>query len=439
MTKHYLAPDRRRVPHFAAAAFKENARALRVCHLGKFYPPASGGIETHLRTLALAQAGLGVDVHVICVNHRDRQGRDVTWENLASTATVEEWDGPIKLTRVGRHASLARFELCLDLPRLLKTLSRRRPDVLHVHVPNPTMLIALAIVRPRIPVVVTYHSDVIRQRLLGRLLRPFEHLVFRKAAGILVSSPAYAAGSELLQAYADKTSVLPFGIDLQPYLQPSQEARAHADELRREHGQPLWLAVGRLVYYKGLHNAIRALASVPGRLLVIGEGPLGSELRRLARETGTDERIVWQGHVSTPELIGAYHAATALWFPSNARSEAFGFVQIEAMASGCPVINTAIPASGVAWVSQHEQTGLTVPVDDAAALARAAKRLLHEPGLRERLGLQARKRACTDFNDRLMAERSVDVYREVLADWADEPNRRPTWAMQPALAPATSS
>src|SRR5262249_58399124 len=132
------------------------------------------------------------------------------------------------------------------------------------------------------------------------------------------------------------------------------------------------LAVGRLVYYKGLHNAVKALATVPGRLLVIGEGPAQAELRRLADAEGVADRIIWRGHVGADELVGAYQAATALWFPSNARSEGFGLVQVEAMASGCPVINTAIAGSGVSWVSRHDETGLTVRVNDPAAPAAAA-------------------------------------------------------------------
>jgi rhamnosyl/mannosyltransferase len=407
---------------------------LRVCHLGKFYPPASGGIETHVRTLALAQAQLGADVQVVCVNHRDRRGRDVTWGNFAVTPTVRESDGPIRLTRVGRYASLSRLDLCADLARVLSSLAGRGVDLLHLHVPNPTMLLTLALVRPPMPLVITYHSDVVRQRWLGRLIRPVEHRVFRRASAILVSSPAYAAGSEMLQIYPDRTVVVPFGIDLRPYLEPDVEAQGHAVELRRQHGQPLWLVVGRLVYYKGLHNAIQALRSVPGRLLVIGAGPLGPELRRLARRTGVAERVIWRGRVSNSELVGAYHAATALWFPSNARSEAFGFVQVEAMASGCPVLNTAIPDSGVAWVSRHDDTGLTVPLDDVGALARAANRLLHEPGLRDRLGLQARRRSVEEFGDRLMAQRSLAVYCDVLEAATPLPSGAPTWVAEPLLS-----
>src|SRR5262249_54805634 len=140
-----------------------------------------------------------------------------------------------------------------------------------------------------------------------------------------------------------------------------------------------------LVYYKGFHNAIAALDRVPGRLLVIGTGPLEQRLQELARARGVAGRITWQRWAETEELIGAYHAATALWFPSNARSESFGLVQVEAMASGCPVINTAVPCSGVAWVSRHGESGLTVPVNDPAALAAAANRLLADAGLRREL------------------------------------------------------
>jgi glycosyltransferase involved in cell wall biosynthesis len=382
-------------------------RPLRVCHLAKFYPPAPGGIESHVRTLARAQAELGAKVRVVCVNHRDGRGRDVTWEPLARTATVDEWDGPVRVTRLGKWGNVARLDLCPRLPEVLRRVGGE-VDVLHLHAPNPTMTLALAVVRPRAKLIVTHHSDVIRQRVLGRLFRPFERLVYGRAAQLLSDSPGYQDGSPLLGTYAAKVRVLPLGIDLEPYLSPNAAAREHARRLRREYGWPLWLSVGRVVYYKGLHNAVKALAEVPGRLLVIGEGPALGGLQELAAREGVAERVVWRGHVSEDELIGAYHAATALWFPSNARSEGFGLVQVEAMASGCPVINTAIPASGVAWVSRDGETGLTVPVDDAAGLAGAAKRLLNEPGLRDSLASGARRRARGEFDQWQMARRALE-------------------------------
>jgi rhamnosyl/mannosyltransferase len=400
------APLRRK-----AIALVQNGRPFRVCHLGKYYPPAAGGMESHVQTLARAQADLGVEVQVVCVNHSDRQGRDVTWRAFVPTPTVEENDGPVRVTRVGRWASLARLDVCPELPRLLGRLSRAGVDLFHLHTPNPTMLLAVAALAGRLPLVVTHHSDVIRQRFLGLAQRPVEHWVYGRAAGILTTSPLYAEGSPLLRSYAGRVQPLPLAIDRCPYDAPSPAALEHAARLRRELGWPLWLCVGRLVYYKGLHNAVDALAHVPGKLLVVGDGPLEADLHRRATERGVAGRIVWRARLAGAELIGAYHAATALWFPSNARSEGFGLVQVEAMASGCPAINTAIPASGVAWVSRHEETGLTVPLNDPTALAAAARRLLDEPGLRERLSVGARRRAADEFDHRQMARRSLDLYR----------------------------
>jgi rhamnosyl/mannosyltransferase len=174
------------------------------------------------------------------------------------------------------------------------------------------------------------------------------------------------------------------------------------------------LCVGRLIYYKGLAIALAALRDVPGRLLIIGTGPMDAELKSQALELGVADRVLFHGRADTDQLVGAYRAATALWFPSTARSEGFGLVQVEAMTSGCPVINTAIAGSGVAWVCRHDREGLTVPVNDPAALAAAAKRLLTEPGLRERLAGAGRIRAADEFDHRIMAARSLEVYRSVV-------------------------
>jgi rhamnosyl/mannosyltransferase len=173
--------------------------------------------------------------------------------------------------------------------------------------------------------------------------------------------------------------------------------------------------VGRMTYYKGYHIALEALARVPGTLVIVGNGPLEAELKAQAEKRGVAERIFWKRHVSPKELIALYHAATALWFPSVARSEGFGLVQVEAMAAGCPVINTAIPASGVSWVSQHEVSGLTVPVGDVDAFAAAVNRIADEDGLRAKLSHGARMRAEKEFDAWLMAKKSLEIYGEVIA------------------------
>ena len=386
---------------------------LRVLHLGKFYPPASGGMEVHVQTLARAQAALGARVEVLCINHAEA-GDGTSHEFHGRSPTREEWDGPVRVTRVGRWASVLRMDVMPELPRALLGALTRGVDVVHLHTPNPTMVLALDALPWLPPLVITHHSDIIRQRVAGALFRPFELMLYTRARRLIATSSAYVPGSPLLKSFRSKVRELPLGLELEPFLKPSPVALEAEARWRTQAGAPLWLMVGRLVYYKGLFTALEALTRVSGQLLVVGVGPLEQEGRARARALGVEGRVTWAGYLPPEELAGAYRAATALWFPSNARSEAYGLSQIEAMASGVPVINTAIPHSGVPWVSLHGQTGLTVPVGDAGALAQAARRLVEEPGLAERLGQGARARALEQFRHDVMAERSLSLYADAL-------------------------
>lgn len=385
-------------------------RPPRVVHLGKYYPPARGGIESHVQDLARAQAARGAEVDVLCVEHRDASGRDVTWSALGRTRTTVESDGPVRLTRLGRRGNLARLDVCPRLPAALLQASRRA-DVLHLHVPNPTMAVPLLLLPlDRCRLVVTHHSDLVRQRVLGRAYRPLEHFLYRRAAALIATSPPYAAASPLLQAHRDKVHVIPLGLDLSPFLDPAPGARAEAARLQAAYPGPLWVSVGRLVYYKGLETAVRALRELQGTLLLVGVGPLQARLKSLARQQGVAGRLVFLGEVGPETLVGAYLAATALLFPSDARSEAFGLAQVEAMASACPVVNCAIPGSGVPWVAANEVAALTVLPGDPQALAQAASRLLREPDLRARLGQQGRARARAELSAEVAADRTLRLY-----------------------------
>lgn len=388
---------------------------MKIVHLGKYYPPAMGGIETYTQTLCQEQVREGMHVRAVVVNHLSVQGQDVTFSTWARTMDQCDREGAVRVIRLGRVANLARLDVTPSLPRILRQLERDRPDIWHLQTPNPAWLMALAL-RPNLgPIVITHHSDIIRQRLLQVPLRPLERLVYARAARIICSNPDYAEGSRALRPFREKIAVISYGIDLEPFVHPSPEAKTACDATQRTYPGPLWVCGGRLAYYKGLDTAIRAMPRVPGTLLVVGTGPMAEPWQQLARELRVADRVHWLGRVSREQLIGLYHAATALWFPSNARSEAFGITQVEAMASGCPVINTAVPNSGVAWVSQHDRSGLTVPVNDAEALAAAARRLVEDPELRNRLAHTAQQEAQVRFDQRGMAEATRALYQQVLA------------------------
>ncbi len=377
-----------------------------VIHLSKFYYPSRGGIETSVRSLAQAQAALGCSVKVICMDH----------EQNRPTHTVT--DGSIEVVRLRRIKSFAKLDLLTDLP---PTLVNCNADLIHLHTPNPSMILALSLANDSRPLIITHHSDVIKQRVRKFLFRPFEKACYARARLILATSSPYISGSSLLQQCGDRVSTLPLGIDLQDYLKPSEAVEKQALEIQQKYSGPIWFAIGRLVYYKGFETAIRALQHVPGTLLIAGTGPEFDPLNQLVRSLTLQDRVHFLGALpEQSDVIAYYKAAHALWFPSNERSEAFGLVQVEAMASGCPVINTSIPGSGVAWVSKHEETGLTVPCNDSLAFAAAAKRILEESGLRERLVKAGRTRAVTEFDQYVMAQRSLEFYSQIIEEPQDE-------------------
>ncbi|MDZ4688726.1 MAG: glycosyltransferase, partial [Planctomycetaceae bacterium] len=290
-------------------------------------------------------------------------------------------------------------------------------DILHLHVPNPAMTMAVLKMRRPAPMVVTYHSDVVGMPLRKLLFHPWDRRLMLRAKIIAATNPRMAESSTRLAGHQERVRVVPLGIPLERFVTPSAEVERRAREIRAEIGGPLWLICGRLVAYKGHSIALQALADVPGTLVVIGDGPLRQKLQRQADELQLGDRVRFLGRVACDHEVAAYYrAATALWMSSIMPSEAFGLVQVEAMASGCPVINTEIPGSGVPWVSRHDETGFTAPVGDARAFARLSQRLLDEPELRERFSRNARARALEEFNHHKMADRWQDLYDDVLRD-----------------------
>ncbi len=405
---------------------------LRICHLGKYYHPFRGGIETHVRSLAQSQSALGHEVTVACINHIDANGNDVWCGRLAKTPSVLGNDGNVTVQRFGKLGTLARFDFCTGVRKFLRN-AEKNFDVLHLHVPNPALCVWLASFKPKVPLVVTYHSDIVKQRFIRKPFRVVEDWVLSRVNQIIVATQAYRDSSDVLSRYLDKTTVVPFGLDLAPYRRPTEKSLAFARQLEEQFGDaPLWLCVGRLVYYKGFEYAVRALKDSPGRLMIVGQGQLYDSLQALAESLGVADRLVWRSSLDDDELRGAYLASTALWFPSVVRSEAFGLVQIEAMASGCPVINTDIAGSGVSWVSLDGISGYTVPVENPTELAKAACRLADNPELRAELSAGAIQRAEEIFDIRKMTARTTHVYDSILNSNA-QPVRDDT-ILQPNLA-----
>ncbi len=361
-------------------------------HVGKFYPPHMGGIETHLRDLC-RELCKSVNLRVV-----------VASDNHSSTQ--ESLDG-VSVARVPTWLTLVSTPLC---PAMVSAIREYRGDILHLHLPNPMAVLAYLASGYRGRVVVTYHSDMVRQKVLGPLFEPLLHRALGRSEAIIVTSPNYLRSSAVLDRHRDRCHVIPLGIPIENFNRCDPRASA---EIRRTYGDRLIVSVGRLVYYKGFEHLIRAMPGIQGTLLVVGQGPLRDKLMALASECGVADRVHFLGNVDHATLVACYHAASIFVLASVARSEAFGITQIEAMAAGLPVVNTSLD-SGVPFVSLHEQTGLTVPPADSKALAAAINRLFNDDGLRASLGAAARERARSEFSLDSMASRTSELYDQIM-------------------------
>jgi rhamnosyl/mannosyltransferase len=365
---------------------------LRVLQVGKFYAPYRGGMETHLKHLCDELRHV-VDVEVLVAN--------------PARETVHEVVDGVPVTRVASHGRLRATSIA---PGYLGELARTRADVVHLHAPNPVAELALlAWARPRrVKVVVTWHSDVVRQRLLARLYRPVSRRLLARADAVCVATPNHVRASAILPDYAVKCRTCAFGVDLDA-LRP--DPRAIAAARARFGARPIVLGVGRLVYYKGFEVLLDAMAGLDATLVIAGEGERRPALEARLRALGIADRVFLVGEQD--DLRPLFGACDVFVLPSTHRSEAFGIVQLEAMAFAKPVVSTRL-GTGVDWVNAHGVTGLTVPPGEAPALREAIATLLASPALRARLGANGRRRVEQEYTTARAAESVLAVYRELM-------------------------
>ncbi len=369
---------------------RTETRSLRVLQVGKYYPPHCGGMETHL--------------HALCERLKEQMHVEVLVSNEGKR-TCEEVIDEIKVTRVGTLAKIASAPFC---PGMVTKIRQSKADIVHIHLPNPTAILAFMASGHRGRLIFTYHSDIVKQRYLSYAFDPILRASLNKAHAIIASTENYLMTSNALSRVRDHCHVIPFGIRVEDFHPPNH---AEVARLRARYGGRMVLGVGRLVYYKGFEYLVRSMAKIDAHLVIVGKGPLHAPLLQLATELGIGDRVSILDEIN--DVSTYYHAASVFVLPSIARSEAFGLVQLEAMACGKPVVNTDLD-SGVKYVSLDKVTGLTVSPADATALAEAINFLLDNPQQSALYGQAGKQRVAEHFSLEVMTQRTIELYRQVM-------------------------
>ena len=370
-----------------SVASPSGARRLRVLHAFKiYYPEVYGGIPYAIEQAMQVRPDLFDHRLLVCSTDPDAPDNRMAG-----------------VTRVRSLGNLFSLPIAPTYPlRLLQQM--KDADIVILHAPFPLADLVLGLgLRPEVPLIVHWHSDIVSQKFFGRLLRPLLMSTLRRARRILLSDERILHRRELANAFANKLVAVPYAVDLNRFTVSASE-RQQIEDLRARYPR-LVIAVGRLVKYKGFDVLIEAARAIDATILIVGEGVERAALQAAIDSAGLSERVHLLGSLSERELVIHFHAAQLYALPSISNAETFGIVQLEAMAAGLPVVNTKLETA-VPLVARHGHEAMTVAPGDASALASAINRLLDDEELRRRYADAALRRA---------AEFSTAVYAEVVA------------------------
>lgn len=369
---------------------------MRILHFYKtYYTDSVGGVEQAIRQMCVGTARHGVVNEVLTLTAGKHTG-ELEFEGHRVHRL------PLAIEIASNGMSFAAFG----------ELARRAAqcDVVHYHFPWPFADLAHFVARVGKPCVVTYHSDIVRQKFLLRLHRPLMHRFLCSVDAIVATSPNYMASSAVLSGYRDKTRVITYGLDRSLYPRPRADRMQY---WRSRAGKRFFLFVGVLRYYKGLHILLEAMAGKPFPVVIVGAGPIEAALRAHAARLGL-RNVIFAGAVDDEDKMALLESCYGVVFPSHLRSEAFGMSLLEGAMLGKPLISSEI-GTGTSYINADGVTGLVVPPGDPVALSAAMHYLWDNPELAAAMGRRACERYQALFTAQRMAASYTSLYHELAA------------------------
>ncbi|MBF8728783.1 glycosyltransferase family 4 protein [Pseudomonas putida] len=368
---------------------------MKVLHFFKtYYPDSMGGIEQVIFQIAEGTQAHGIEPEVLYLSARGAARNEPVANHLAHRAKLD-------LHVASTGFSLSAFKDFAELAR--------KADIVHFHFPWPYMDLVHFATRLNKPTVVSYHSDIVKQKWLLKLYQPLMNRFFSSVDRIVASSPNYAAHSPVLTQFKDKVSIIPYGLDRSTYPKASAEKLAY---WRQRLGERFFLFVGALRYYKGLDYLLEAARISGLPVVIMGGGFLEQQLRQQASDAGLSQ-VQFLGGLPDEDKVALLELCYAFTFPSHLRSESFGISLLEAAMYGKPLISCEM-GSGTTFINLADQTGLVVPPRDAPALAQAMQRLWDDPAQAQAMGVAAQQRFEHVFTASAMANAYAELYRSLL-------------------------
>ena len=372
---------------------------MRVLHVYRtYYPDPPGGLQEAIRQIALATTACGVENTIFTLSPHPTP--KVLERPEATVVRCRSWMAPASCDLGGIDAIKTFSRLCAEA------------DLIHAFFPWPYADLLDLFSSSGKPLVVSYISDIVRQRFLGKLYEPLMWRTLKRASAIVANAPSYVATSPVLSSplLHDKVRVIPLGIDEQSY-----SANADPGILERlglQVGEPFFLFIGALRYYKGLFTLLEAAQAVDVPIVIAGTGPEEFELRKKQMELGL-ARVLFAGQVSENEKIALLQHCHVFVLPSHLRSEAFGMVLVEAAMFGKPLISCEI-GTGTSFINVDGETGIVVEPSNVGALAHAMNRLSAQPALAASMGAAARTRYEKLFSAQSLGREYTALFRDVL-------------------------
>lgn len=377
-------------------------KSVMPLHVSKFVPPPFAGVEAHIDTLLRSLAPEIKATLVAGSFGRSQRGED----------------GPYRIIEARSFGRLGMLPLS---PKIMwhvrNEFKSGRANLLHLHAPNPWGDFSALYSAKDHPIVMTWHSDIIRQQNMLKFYRGTQKRVLERVDRIVVFTPKHYESSKQLHQInlESKVSVVPIGIDFEPLDSIVSDPEILATVDRFAAGRPLLLTIGRHVYYKGYSFLLSAMAKLHSSavLVMIGTGPLTEDLKKQALELGLMDRVLFLGETTTSALVSVLRRSDYFCLPSVERSEAFGIATAEAMACGKPAIVCELN-NGVNYLNKDGITGISVKPRDVNELAGAIDALARDDGLRRKMGEAAKQWVRSQFSIHAMREGTLKLYSELI-------------------------